>query len=548
MTTRISGSTARAATRACAGRARPAARAILSALFLWGGTAPLQGQPVPACNMSCPPPQICNPFDEACKSYNADVVSCEQKQASCQAKYLAYDAYLQQMGAGVTLYALTGLYRDVLAAHYPGANLSEVRYGYSNRQPADNATADCDRIYFNGASYVDALRAGELKDVEHGLHGFGWILHELAHFEQCRQVGSRDAYAKMWWDHLSEAELSTMIENGSWKDVHDRMQMEQQADARRDETAWVLRRCCIHPTTRQLIRPLSVAPLVVSPGTPTEGQTVTFSASASNGAEPLTYRWRLRGPGASAPSVVIEGSGATAQHVPDAPGRWTVFLDVTQPSGSLRNDHSDERSFTVAELLPVVAALTVEPGSVTGGAGAQGSVQVTSLKPGASVEVQLAASQTSVQVPPAVTVTASGNGTGSATFPITTSLVPITRTVTLTAAAAGGTASAAMTVVGIALEPLRFNRTELEAGELLEVRLLLDRPPPVSITVVLESSDARALGVPGEVVFRAGEQQKTIAVRIARDLDRELAVTLRAHTLHDAQTRRDQVIQLRPPR
>jgi hypothetical protein len=519
--------------------------AVLSALFIGGGASPLLAQLlVPACNMSCPPPRLCLPTDRACNDYNASVTACQTNQASCQAKFVMYDAYMQQMGAGVTLHSLPALYREELAVYFPAANLAEVRYGYSNRQPAGNATADCDRIYFNDAAYVDAVRTGALKRDSNAPHHFGWLLHELTHFEQCRQVGSRDAYAKMWWDHLSETELAGLIETGSWLGIHDQMQMENQADARRDETWNLLPACCIDPTSFLLIRPLTVTPLVISPTAATEGQSVTLSTSASNGAQPLTYRWRVRPPGAFA--LGLPADGPTATFEPFEPGTWTVLLAVTQPGNTLQNNYAEQRQFTVAALLPVVTSVSVNPGSVTGGAGAAGTVHVTSMKPGVTTQVQLASSQAAVQVPQTVSVTPSANGAGSATFPITTGLVLGTQTASVTATTSGGSASTSLTVNGVSLEMLSVDRTVLDAGELLEVLLLLDRAPPVDITVVLGSSNDHVIGLPRQVVFRAGETRKTIAVTVAQDIARSLDVTLRAHTLHDSQTTRNQVIQVRP--
>jgi hypothetical protein len=62
-----------------------------------------------------------------------------------------------------------------------------------------------------------------------------------------------------------------------------------------------------------------------------------------------------------------------------------------------------------------------------------------------------------------------------------------TQSASITATAQGGAAAASLTVVGVSLEPMQFVRTELDAGELLDVLLKLDRPPPVDITVVLEA-------------------------------------------------------------
>lgn len=549
MPSQLSGRHAHHTVQVRAGRARPArVFAVLSALFLAGGASPLVAQlVVPACNMNCPLPRLCVPGDQRCNDFNASVTSCQTNQASCQAKFVMYDAYMQQMGAGVTMHQLPALYRDELATYYPSANLADVRFGYSNRQPSGNATADCDRIYFNDAAYVDAVRTGILKHDSNGLHHFGWLLHELTHFEQCRQVGSRDAYARKWWDQLSETELAGLIDSGSWLGIHDQMQMEQQANTRRDQTWGLLPTCCIDPTTLLLIKPLTVTPLVVSPTSATEGQTVALSTSASNGAQPLEYRWRVRPPGSIQP-LGLPADGPTATFAPYEPGTWIVLLAVTQPGNSLQNDYSEERTLTVAALLPVVTSVSVSPGSIGGGAGAEGTVHVASMKPGVTAQVQLTSSLAAVQVPQSVSVTSSSSGAGSATFPITTGPVLGTQTASVTATASGGSASTSLTVVGVSLEPLSVNRTVLDGGELLEVLLLLDRAPPVDITVVLGSSDDRVIGLPRQVVFRAGQTRMKLSVTVARDLASALDVTLRAHTLHDSQTTRSQVIQVRPRR
>jgi hypothetical protein len=115
---------------------------------------------------------LCTPLDTACDDYNKSVTKCEADQASCQAKFLIYDAYLQQIGLGVTLYSLPALYRDELAQYYPAANPAQVRFGCSNRQPPANATTDCDRIYFNDSGYVETVRTGTLKHADNAAHRF----------------------------------------------------------------------------------------------------------------------------------------------------------------------------------------------------------------------------------------------------------------------------------------------------------------------------------------------------------------------------------------
>jgi hypothetical protein len=288
-----------------------------------------------------------------------------------------------------------------------------------------------------------------------------------------------------------------------------------------------------------------VTPFSITPSQPVEYQAIQLSALANNGAQPLSYRWLVWQTGSVGMTEI--GTTPSVTYTPSSAGTWTVQLIVTQPAGALQNDHSESRNIAVGELLPVVTGVTVSPGSVTSGASATGTVQVSSLKPNATVQVQLASNRAAAQVPQSVSVTSSGS-TGSATFPITTQLVPGTQTASITATAAGGSAAASLTVVSVSLEPMQFLRTELDAGELLEVLLKLDRPPPIDITVVLESSDARAIGVPRQVVFRAGQQQQTLKLNVSADVASALAVTLRAHAAHDTGAVRDQVIQVRPKR
>ena len=137
---------------------------------------------------------------EVCRASCAQTdLACNAVVALCETKIRAFDAYMEQIDTGQPKYALPAVYQDVLRPHYPQVDLSRVRFAFSDQQPPDNATTDCNQIYFNSESYVAVLRdaAPNPKLV--------WLLHELPHPEQCAAAGGRGGYAKRWWDELEVA-------------------------------------------------------------------------------------------------------------------------------------------------------------------------------------------------------------------------------------------------------------------------------------------------------------------------------------------------------
>jgi hypothetical protein len=109
----------------------------------------------------------------------------------------------------------------MLASLYPELkNLDGYRFGYSNHQPANNATTDCSKTYYNNKEFVNRLRQGRLSKS----HEFIWLLHELQHYNQCKRVHGRDRYALMWFRDLGSSVL-----NGDLKKIHDNMPMEKEA-------------------------------------------------------------------------------------------------------------------------------------------------------------------------------------------------------------------------------------------------------------------------------------------------------------------------------
>jgi hypothetical protein len=164
--------------------------------------------------------------------------ACVAAVAACEVKIHAYNIYMDQMGLGVSKHQLPAVYRDILGPRYPQANFNTFRFGFADRQPPNNATTDCNTTYFNNAVYVDRLRNAAANP------DYFWLLHEVTHTEQCSVLGSREAYAKRWWDEMeavanaqgrninfnqSPENLAKQI-GALYSQVHDMMAMEQQAD------------------------------------------------------------------------------------------------------------------------------------------------------------------------------------------------------------------------------------------------------------------------------------------------------------------------------
>lgn len=155
----------------------------------------------------------------------------------CKLDYNAYVAWIGQMSSGVPMYALPPAYAEALKNEFPGIDPSSWRYGYSPRQPAKNATTDCDKTYFNDQSYVGKLRNTGVV----GEELLEWMFHELEHYSQCVTWGGRYNYIHRWWNEQRAASGGTI---DIWE-IHDNMPMENLARGA-EGRVWVnMLQCCI---------------------------------------------------------------------------------------------------------------------------------------------------------------------------------------------------------------------------------------------------------------------------------------------------------------
>src|SRR5687767_1688767 len=266
---------------------------------------------------------------------------CHTRVAACETKLGLYNAYMGQLSAGVATHQLPATYRELLQPFYSN-NLGGWRFGFSDRQPANNATTDCAVTYFNRANFVNLLRDGNLDGL------WSWLFHELAHFDQCRILGTRDAYSKMWFGHLEVA----FIQNNNLETLHDRMMMEGSAET--VATRVMDRTRPLRDVNNRLVRPIAVT-LKNSAGQ-TLGNRITIVAGASyrvvanvtGGSAPLVKSWRWMTPSnrfyAMASSRVLE-DGNAFNVGGSTVGTHKVMIHVAQEQSN---------------LVPGVKELTVE--------------------------------------------------------------------------------------------------------------------------------------------------------------------------------------------
>ncbi len=142
-------------------------------------------------------------------------------------------SHLTQLGVGTNMAPLPDTLASRLAMHFPDLDMSEIRVGYSDRQPVNNATTDCNNIYFHNRDVLIAIESTLFVDQGH----FYWLLHELAHSQQCAQIGM-DEFRFRWmnaargfvWDNPFDLFIGRL----NWLDLWLAVPLENEAD----EHAW----------------------------------------------------------------------------------------------------------------------------------------------------------------------------------------------------------------------------------------------------------------------------------------------------------------------
>lgn len=257
------------------------------------------------------------------------------------------------------------------------------------------------------------------------------------------------------------------------------------------------------------IAPAGLASLSVNPATVTGGNEVigkmTLDAPAP---EEGLYLWLGSDkPAVSMPFQLRVPAGATTATFPI---RTPVVMASTPVIVTAFGGGIARRADLVL-LPPAVAALSLDPASVTGGGAVTGTVSLTGPAPAGGVLVTLISDRGSAPVPGSVLVAA---GMKTATFTLSTQVVAEVTTATITARGGGERRSAALTLRPPGLASLVIPRPIALALSTASGTITLTAPaPPGGAIVALTSSDPARSSVPARVQVPAGATSAWFGIR-----------------------------------
>lgn len=198
----------------------------------------------------------------------------------------------------------------------------------------------------------------------------------------------------------------------------------------------------VHQWASFEIREIRLAALTLGGGSTRGGETVagvvTLDTPAPSGGLPIRLQSDQPELARVPESIQIPAGGTRGE-----------FSIITSPVPAARgavitaSRGASMRKATLALLPPAVASLSLQPGRVTGGQSATGTVTMTGPAPAGDTVVALLSSDPAVRVPASIRVPA---GEISAPFPVTTEPGGAATPVQVTAAAGGGRATATLEV------------------------------------------------------------------------------------------------------
>ena len=264
----------------------------------------------------------------------------------------------------------------------------------------------------------------------------------------------------------------------------------------------------VNPATGTLtISSVSLNPTSVTGGTSSQG-TVTLSAAAPTGG-----------------AVVTLGSSATAATVPTSvtvvAGQTTATFTVTTTavtavtSATITATYGSSTGNAVLAVNPAtISSVSLNPTSVTGGLGSQGTVTLSAAAPTGGAVVTLGSSNAAAVVPASVTVAA---GQTTATFSVTTTAVTAVTSATITATYGSSSGNATLTLnpAPVTISSLLLSPTSVTGGTSSQGTVTLSGAAPTGGAIVTLGSSASAATVPASVTVAAGQTTATFSVTTA---------------------------------
>lgn len=249
---------------------------------------------------------------------------------------------------------------------------------------------------------------------------------------------------------------------------------------------------------------------------------VTLNPASVVGGSGSTGTVTLSGPAPTGGAVVtLSSSNTSVAHLPasvtvNAGGTVATFSVTTSSVASttqvtIQGTYGSTQGTTLTVLPPsaVLASVTLNPTSVTGGASSTGTVTLSAAAPTGGAVVTLSSGNPAATVPASVTVAA---GSTSTTFTVTTSGVASQTSAVITATY-GVSGNATLTINPAVVSTVTLNPSSVTGGSNSTGTVTLNGKAPAGGAVVtLASSNTGAAQVPATVTVSAGSTSTTFTV------------------------------------
>ena len=257
------------------------------------------------------------------------------------------------------------------------------------------------------------------------------------------------------------------------------------------------------------INPLALVSLSLSPTTVTGGN-------------PSTGTVTLNGPAGSAGVTVTLASSST--NVATVP--TTVKIATGQNSGTFSIPTTAltaqktatisatfagaTQSATLTVVTPTLRSVSLNPGTLTGGSSATGTVTLTGPATVGGLVVKLTSSSAAATVPAKVTIAA---GQTSATFAVKTKVVAVVTKPTITATLGNASQTTTLTINPPLLQSIAFSPSSVVGLTPGKGTVTLTGAAPTGGIKVALSSNNQAVTVPATVTVLAGQTTATFAAK-----------------------------------
>jgi hypothetical protein len=233
--------------------------------------------------------------------------------------------------------------------------------------------------------------------------------------------------------------------------------------------------------------------------------TVTLSGPAPTGGALVTLSSSNTAVAQVPASVTVSSSGTVATF------SVTTSSVASTTQVTIQGTYGSTQGTTLTVLPPsaVLASVTLNPTSVTGGASSTGTVTLSAAAPSGGAVVTLSSGNPAATVPASVTVPA---GSTSTTFTVTTSGVASQTSAVITATY-GVSGNATLTINPAVVSTVTLNPTSVTGGSNSTGTVTLNGVAPGGGAVVtLSSSNTAAAQVPATVTISGGSTSTTFTV------------------------------------